>query len=167
MTDKKPEADAKKENTAAEKQISVNAQYIKDLSFENPKSPASLMTNENRPNIDISVDVVANKAGDDLYEVALMLNAKAEREEEVLFVAELAYAGVFTVKGINEQELEQALLIFCPSMLFPYARRILSDVTRDGGFPPLMLDPIDFGRLYQQKIATAQAEKNASDKKAS
>ncbi len=137
-----------------QRQIAVNAQYVKDLSFENPKAPGSLMGNADRPNIDISVDVKAGTAGEDVYEVSLTLTCKATRGEDKsddVFVCELTYAGLFTVKGIADEEKEPALLVFCPSLLFPFARRVIADTTRDGGFPPLMLDPIDFGRLYAQR----------------
>ncbi len=151
----------KKENHS--KQISINAQYVKDLSFESPKSPASLTNKAERPNIDIGIDVLANKVGEDIYEVSLVLNAKAKKEEDVIFLAELTYAGVFTVRNIDTAQLEPALLVFCPTMLFPFARRVMADITRDGGFPPLMLDPIDFNHLYQQK-ALANKKNGSSDK---
>ncbi len=157
-----------------DKQVSINTQYIKDLSFENPGAPATLQIGS-RPKIDISVDVQAKSIAEEAFEVALNISAKATRQEadeqgnpvgdvQTLFMLELTYGGVFTIKGLSQQELEPALLIFCPSLLFPYVRRIVSDATRDGGFPPLMLDPIDFARLYaqrQQQLAQQQAEAGA------
>ena len=131
--------------------ISVNAQYVKDLSFENPKSPASLMPGKEKPKIDVTVDLKAATLQQDVYEVILKLSAESKIENEKIFIAELSYAGVFTIKNVPEQEIEPALLIFCPTMIFPFARRILSDVVRDGGFPPLYLDPIDFSQLYRNK----------------
>lgn len=140
-----------------EKQISVSAQYVKDLSFESPNSPNSLVASDARPKIDVSVDVkaAASSTQENLFETVLKINVKATREregnEEVMFMCEVSYAGVFTLVGVPEEEREPALLIFCPSLLFPYARRVVSDAVQDGGFPPLMLDPIDFGRLYANR----------------
>ncbi len=140
-------------------QISINAQYVKDLSFENPKAPMSLINNKERPNIDVSIDVKAMAIGEDTYEVALTINANAKSGDDKVFITELTYAGVFTLKDVSDAEKEPALLIFCPNLLFPFARRIIADVTRDGGFPPLMLDPIDFASLYAQRAAKAVKDK--------
>lgn len=136
-------------NTNETRHVAVNAQYIKDLSFESPGAPASLTNIKKAPKIDVSVDIQINKLQDTAFEVNLMLNAKATSEENEVFLIELAYGGVFTV-DVPDAEREPVLMVYCPSILFPYARRIISDTTRDGGFPPLMLDPIDFGGLYQQ-----------------
>ncbi len=144
------------------RQVSVITQYVKDVSFESPNAPKSLQPSEDRPNINVSVDVSARKQSDDVYEVELKIGAKADRGENILFVAEVTYAGLFQLVGIPENELQPALLIFCPSLLFPYVRRVISDATRDGGFPALMLDPIDFAQLYQQR-AQAEAEANANN----
>lgn len=133
------------------KQLNVNVQYIKDFSFENPKAPASLTGGKEAPKIDVAVDVKAGGLGEDLYEVVLGLHIKSTRAEEPLFIIELSYAGVFTLKNIPEEEREAALLIFCPSLLFPFARQIITDATINGGYPPLMLDPIDFARLFAQR----------------
>lgn len=150
------------QNTQAdERQVSVVAQYVKDISFENPNAPASLQPSNERPNINVSVDVAAKKLPDnDLYEVELKIGAQAKRNDNVLFIAEVTYSGIFTLKSIPDNELQPALLIFCPTLLFPYTRRIISDLSRDGGFPALMLDPIDFGRLYIQRIEQMQKEQN-------
>lgn len=143
-------------NNADSRQVSVITQYVKDISFESPNSPNSLQPSEERPNINVSVDVTAKKQGDDVYEVELKINASGERGEETLFISEVQYAGLFQLISIPEEELQPALLIFCPTLLFPYVRRIISDLTRDGGFPALMLDPIDFAQLYQQRAQAAQ-----------
>ncbi len=126
----------------------VRAQYIKDLSFENPHAPQSLIANETRPNIDVGVDLRATKLQDDIYEVVIQLTARASANGSSLFLVDLSYAGIFFVSGIEADRLEPVLLVDCPFVLFPFARRVVSDVTRDGGFPPLMLDPIDFHQLY-------------------
>jgi preprotein translocase subunit SecB len=133
----------------AVRQVVINAQYIKDLSFENPNAPKSLIGKGEKPQIDVSVEIQVQPLEEKTFEVALTIGAKANIADMSLFVAELSYAGVFTVDVPKEEE-ETVLMIYCPGMLFPYARRIFSDATRDGGFPPLMLDPVDFGALYHQ-----------------
>lgn len=143
-----------------QKNISIKAQYVKDLSFESPKGPLNLAASKERPKIDISVDINAKPIQNELFEVNLIINSTAKHGEETAFICELTYSGIFSLTGITDAEKEPALLIFCPSLLFPFARRIIADSTRDGGFVPLMLDPIDFGRLYAQR--KAQAQKQAS-----
>jgi len=142
------------------KNIAINAQYIKDLSFESPQAPNSLMGDKPRPTIDISIDVKASATGtEDIYECVLNINATAKREDHAVFVTELSYAGIFTLQNIPDNEKEPALLIFCPNLLFPFARRVIADTTRDGGFPPHRLDPNDFGALYAQRAQAAQQAK--------
>ncbi len=133
-------------------QISIAAQYVKDISFESPGAPNSIRPSEAKPSINVSVDVKAQPLGKDTFEVELKIGATAKRNDEVVFICEVEYAGVFVLSELPKEETEPALLIFCPGLLFPYARRIISDITRDGGFPALMLDPIDFARLYQQRV---------------
>lgn len=134
----------------------VRGQYIKDLSFENPNAPQSLIATNAKPHIDVSVDLRAQKLQDEVFEVTIHLGTRATAEGSTLFLAELAYSGIFQLSGIPEENLEGVLLVDCPFVLFPFARRVISDVTRDGGFPPLMLDPIDFHQLYQQNKAKSQ-----------
>lgn len=141
--------------------LNILAQYIKDLSFENPGSPNSLRPREKAPEININVNVGANPLSESDFEVELKLDAKAVDGEEVLFNVELEYAGVFRIQGIPQESIGPAVLIECPRLLFPYARQIISDSTRNGGFPPLMIDPIDFAQLYQARVAE-EAEKNKS-----
>lgn len=136
-------------------QIRVMGQYIKDLSFENPGAPASLRS-QNNPEINVGIDVKAASGENDTYEVILDLNASAKSGDQTIFVAELSYAGLFQMTNLDKTALEPFLLIECPRILFPFARRILADATRDGGFPPLMLEPIDFAQLYRSKKAEAQ-----------
>lgn len=141
--------------------VGVIGQYVKDLSFENPHSPLLLLQMKEKPKFNVGVDVRANKTGDDIYEVILMLQCRADvpndPEKRVLFIAELAYTGVFRIQGVPENQIEQMLLIYCPGMLFPFARRVIADATRDGGMPPLLLDPIDFMGLYNQRKAQGGA----------
>lgn len=136
----------------------VRAQYLKDLSFENPHAPQSLLASEARPSIDVGVDLRAQKLQDDLYEVTLHLSARASTAEASLFLAEIAYAGIFFASGVPEDRLEPVLLVDCPFILFPFARRIIADVTRDGGFPPLLLDPVDFHQLYLKNRDKSQQD---------
>lgn len=138
--------------------IRVVSQYIKDLSFENP----GVTNSKTQPNIDLGIDVgaTAHAGGQDVYEVSLRMQAKAIAGEAVLFMLELDYAGLFQLQNFKNEDMEAALLIECPRQIFPFARRIISDITRDGGFPPLLVDPIDFRSLYltqKQRQATAPA----------
>ena len=149
-------------NEAAHRKVIINAQYVKDLSFENPSAPQSLIGKGEAPKIDVSVDIKVTGIEANAYEVNLIISANAKTKDHSLFLVELSYAGIFSVE-VPEAEKEGALMIYCPGMLFPYARRIISDATRDGGFPPLMLDPIDFAALFQQhkaQEASTTATKN-------
>jgi preprotein translocase subunit SecB len=145
--------------------ITIHAQYIKDLSFENP-SPIQSFTNETnaQPNISVGIQAKAENLGGRNFEVILDIRIDATREKAPLFVTELSYAGIITL-GDNVEELEAGplLMIESPRLLFPFARNILADVTRDGGFPPLMLAPVDFAALYEQQknqeVANGKAEK--------
>ncbi len=145
---------SKKTNKEAnlQPQVIINAQYVKDLSFESPRSPLSLVNIKTAPKIDLSVDINVQKSTESEYEVTLKINAKATSEEENLFVVELQYSGLFSLTNIpDDAQKEQILLIYCPSLIFPFARRVVADVTRDGGFQPLMINPIDFASLYAQQ----------------
>lgn len=132
-------------------QIGILAQYVKDLSFENPNAPQSLSFGGEAPQISINIDVKAQGLGEQRYEVVLKLSAQARQKDKVSFVAELEYAGLFNLKGFPPDVIEAACLVECPRYLFPFARRILADTSRDGGFPPLMLEPIDFAELYRSR----------------
>lgn len=136
----------------------VLAQYVKDFSFENPHAPQSLQKPDATPQIDVAVNVNAKSLTETDYEVELQLEAKAGPADDVLFAAELLYAGIFRLENIPQETLHPVVLIECPRMLFPFARQILADATRNGGFPPLLLDPIDFAALYQQN---AEEQENA------
>ena len=131
--------------------ININTQYVKDLSFESPGAPASIFNNNASPKVEINLDLAATALSEEAFEVELKITITAKGEESVLFLTELTYAGVFTLHNISESEREAILFVHCPSILFPYARRVVSDVTRDGGFQPLMIAPVDFAALYAQK----------------
>ena len=135
----------------------ILAQYIKDLSFENPNAPASLGPQAKQPDINIAVNVNARNLGPADFEVELHIDAKAASEGKVIFAAEVLYCGVFRMENFPENVLHAAVLIECPRMLFPFARQILAEATRNGGFPPLMLDPIDFAGMYQKRLQTQAA----------
>ncbi len=133
--------------------ISVNAQYIKDLSFENPGAPDSLANLNKQPQMDLSLDLNIQKLSEEGYfEVAIIINAKALNDKKTMFIVDLTYAGVFHLMNIPEEQREMILAVHCPAIIFPFARKIISDTTQDGGFQPLMIDPIDFGILYSKKM---------------
>ncbi len=139
--------------------IRVINQYIKDLSFENPGAAV-----QEQPNIELGIDVGAapKNPDDNIYEVTLKLQARAGTKDTALFILELDYSGLFQISGFGEADLEPILLIECPRILFPFARRIIADISAEGGFPPLRIDPVDFAALYQaqrQRAAQAAADK--------
>ena len=128
--------------------IRILAQFIRDLSFENPRAPDTLRGGQVQPQIELGVEMNARGRDDGLFEVDLKLSATAARDDGPLFVIELLYGGVFQISGVSAEDLEPVLLIECPRYLFPFARRIIADITAEGGFPPFMLDPIDFAGVY-------------------
>jgi len=136
----------------------VNAQYVKDLSFENPNAPQSLSQQSGEPNIQIAIDVNADQIADKAFEVTLTLRAEGTAGEEQLFIVEIVYAGIFSLGEVPDEYVPPLLYIEAPRQLFPFARAIIADAVRDGGFPPLLVQPIDFMSLYQQRVAHMQAE---------
>lgn len=158
MTDSSSAAEGNGATAPAQVQFNILGQYLRDLSFENPNAPASL-TLETQPKIDIGVDVQARRANDDRFEVELKIRAHAlgANDGKPVFVVELSYCGLFLIRNVPDEALQPFCLIECPRLLFPFARRIVADATRDGGFPPLLLDPIDFVALYRQQVERAQA----------
>ena len=134
--------------------VVLNLQFTKDLSFEVPGAPEIFLTLREAPQIDIALDVQARRLqeGQETYEISLNIRADAKTKEgATAFIAELVYCGIFTLNGVPDQMLEPVLLVECPRLLFPFARNILADVTRDGGFPPVLLAPIDFVQLWQSR----------------
>jgi preprotein translocase subunit SecB len=129
--------------------IQVIGQYVKDLSFENPAAPAGLNI---RPNIDLGVDLQARRLDETHYEVELKLRVGAKAEDKPVFLMELSYGGLFLIENVPPEILQQVLLIEAPHLLFPFARRIVADCVRDGGMPPLMIEPIDFASLYRARM---------------
>lgn len=156
-------ADNNSQNTPplGQPSLSVLLQYVKDLSFENPEAPRSLGPRRTAPSINIGINVSANPIEGDDYEVELRLEGRAAEGEQTLFVAELLYAGVFRISNVPKDNLPPTLMIECPRLLFPFARQILADMTRNGGFPPLLIDPVDFTALYRQRLMEfAQSQQN-------
>ena len=139
-------------------QLGIRTQYIKDLSFENPSATNRPPEAERAPDIAVNVQVSVRRLDETTFEVTLQITANARHQEKPVFLVELTYAGIFTLIGIPQEALEPTLLVECPRLLFPFARRIVADVTRDGGFPPLLLGPIDFLALYRNGQAQAQAQ---------
>ena len=163
MSDTTEQNDAAAEAAGNEIQITILGQYIKDLSFENPTPAQTIQKlSTEQPSMNINVNLNAQQVGEDIYEVDLKVTATAQSNEETAFVAELLYSGLFGIKNLPENQLQPFLMVEAPRQIFPFARRILSDVTRDGGFPPLMLEPIDFASLYQQQLAQANAQNEAA-----
>ncbi|MDO9412805.1 MAG: protein-export chaperone SecB [Pseudolabrys sp.] len=138
-------------------QLNVVAQYIKDFSFENPNAPKSLGGSQEPPQINIQINVNAAPMSDTDIEVVLMIAGKAETAGSLMFNFELAFGGVFRIRNVPQESLNAVVLIECPRLLFPFAREIIATTVRNGGFPPLLLDPVDFVALYRQKMAQMPA----------
>ena len=139
--------------------LQIIGQYIKDLSFENPGAPAVLGGN---PEMDLGVDLQAKPAGPDHFEVVLSMRVRANNEGKPLFILELAYAALVRMVNIPEEAVQPMLLIQTPYLMYPFARRIMADMVRDGGMPPLMIEPIDFAALYQVRMAQAAQQAPAA-----
>jgi preprotein translocase subunit SecB len=137
-------------------QLNVVAQYIKDFSFENPNAPQS-MSGATQPQIGIQINVAARPLSDTDIEVTLKLDGKAEANDNLMFSFELEFAGVFRIQNVPQESMNAVVLIECPRLLFPFAREIIATTVRNGGFPPLLLDPVDFVGLYRQKMSEMQA----------
>ncbi|MEM8540204.1 MAG: protein-export chaperone SecB [Pseudomonadota bacterium] len=162
-TEKKPADDAAGAGATATgngeaPQLNVLTQYVKDLSFESPGAPLSLRPREKAPAININVNVTANPLAETDYDVNVTLSAIAKDGDDVLFNVELVYGGVFRITGFPQEHVMPLVFVECPRLLFPFARQIVAECTRNGGFPPLMIDPIDFGKMFQQRVAEEQAK---------
>lgn len=146
--------------TDSRRQLAINAQYVKDLSFENPRAPHSLLQPPQgvAPELQVGVDVKAQGLAADVYEVVMTLKVETRMQNEVMFVAELAYGAVVSLLNTPQEEVPIALMVEAPRLLFPYVRNIISEVTRDGGYTPLMMSPIDFAEIYRRRIAEQQQQ---------
>jgi preprotein translocase subunit SecB len=136
---------------AAGPQLVISAQYVKDFSFENPRAPQSLMPQPTPPDIKLDIRVDAKNLAPEAFEVTLAVTARATRKEEPVFLVELTYAGVVTLQNVPREHAQFFVLVETPRLLFPFARAILADATRDGGFPPLFIQPIDFAELLRRQ----------------
>ena len=143
---------------AVQGQFNILAQYIKDLSFENPNAPDSLRIQGTKPQMNVDVNVNGEKKSDDLFEVELVVEAHGKTEKGTIYKLDLVYAGLFRIAGLPDQAIHQIMFINCPTLLFPYARELTSHLTISGGFPPLFLEPIDFAGLYKAKVEEMQAQ---------
>ena len=152
-TDKKAQNGAETDaNKKADRQLIVHAQYVKDFSFENPNAPKVLIENLGQPDVEINVSVAAKLFGDNQYEVLLNLGAKAVAGETPLFLVDLTYAGLVSPQGVTGDDINPLIMIEAPRLLFPFARALISDATRDGGFMPLNIQPVDFVAVYQHNL---------------
>lgn len=140
----------------------VLSQYVKDLSFENPNAPAIYQA-QTAPAIDVQFNIGSGQVGEGVYEVILKIEVRAEGEGQVAFLVDLSYAGLFALRNVPQEHLDAFLLGEAPRILFPFARRVLADAVRDGGFPPLMLEPIDFNALYMQQSEQRDAQLQAGN----
>ncbi|MFW2829992.1 protein-export chaperone SecB [Sphingomonas sp. ID0503] len=136
-------------------QVALIAQYVKDLSFENPNAPAVYQW-QTQPEINVNFNIASQVAGEDVYEVQLKIDIHATGGGQTAFRVDLLFAGLFGIRNVPEEQLQPFLFAEAPRLLFPFARRVVSDSVRDGNFPPLLLEPIDFGALYMQQQAQAQ-----------
>lgn len=142
--------------------VAILTQYVKDLSFENPNAPGMLAASGEQPKINLAVNVQARRINEQQYEAEIKINVEARQADRLVFMIELLYGGIFQLNNIPAENLQPVLLIECPRLIFPFARRIIADATRDGGYAPLMIDPIDFAALYRSQAAAAQAKAAAA-----
>jgi preprotein translocase subunit SecB len=154
----KAETEAQEQQAAQGPMLSVLAQYTKDQSFENPNAPDSLRSGLAAPEIQIGIEIGRQMLEGDNVEVTLMLRAEARRGEQVAFIAELEYAGLFAFQGVNVEEIQPLILIECPRLLFPFARQIMAEMTQNGGYPPIMLEPPDFAAMFRDEMMRRAAE---------
>lgn len=146
-------------DAAGQPQMNVLGQYIKDFSFENPNAPRAPAQ---QPSINVQINVAPRQLSATDFEVALKIEGKAEAQGTVLFAFDLSYAGLFRLQNIPQEHVAPILMIECPRLLFPFSREIIAGATVQGGFPPLLLDPVDFATMYQQRMAAqAQAQPTA------
>jgi preprotein translocase subunit SecB len=146
-------------STENHQQISIHAQYVKDLSFESPAAPDCFVKTLGQPDVQIGVNVTAQRVNETLFEVELKLTATAKVEDKTLFVAELVYAGLMSATNVLDDSLKPLMMIEGPRLLFPFARAIMSEMTRDGGFLPLNLNPIDFVAFYKNNMSVSREDK--------
>ena len=148
MTNETPTEAAGQQNATAAT-FTINAQYVKDLSFENPNIPG-LLSLEAEPSVEMNIDVKGSNLDNDFYEVVLTLSCKGTSGETTLFVAELSYASLISLNDVPEEQIQRILFVECPILMFPFARNIIADATRDGGYPPILMQPVDFQAIFNK-----------------
>ncbi len=137
----------------------LRAQYIKDLSFENPRAPASIFSLREAPTMEVAINLGAQRLDEKVYELAIQISVRAIADKTTVFLCDLVYAGVIETQAIDDAAIDQAIFITGAQLIYPFARRVVADLTRDGGFPPLQLEPMDFAQLYQdQRLQKPQPE---------
>ena len=160
---KKQEKTTSNKTTSEIPPIQINAQYIKDLSFEAPSTPGIFSEiQQNAPDVTINVDVNAHPIENNVFEVQLHIKATCDVNKNTAFISELVYGGIFTI-NVPAENTQAILLIECPRLLFPFARNIIADTTRDGGFPPLMMAPVDFVAMFQKQASVYKEQKKKSE----
>ena len=137
--------------TSQSAMFTINAQYVKDLSFENPNIPG-LIQLETEPSVDMNIDVKGTKLDGDLYEVTLTLTCKGNSGDVALFVAELSYASLVSLNNVPDEQIQRLLVVDCPTLMFPFARNIIAEVTRDGGYPPILMQVVDFSAIFENGV---------------
>ena len=148
-----------KNEDSTERVVALQTMYIKDVSFEAPNSPEVFLESDISPETKINLSNTHNKIGDDSYDVQLKINVESTYGEKTMFVAEIEQAGVFLIKGYNEEEVKGLIAVFCPNTLFPFVRELVSSLVTKGGFPAFLLQPINFDAIYSQAIEEAAAQK--------
>jgi preprotein translocase subunit SecB len=149
------------ENKQPAQQLAIQKLYVKDLSFESPNSP-QVFTENKQPNVDMQLHNEANNIGEDVIEAVLTVTITVTAEDKNVYLIEVKQAGIFTISGFTDEQLSVITGTACPNILFPYAREVVSDVVIKGGFPPLVLNPVNFDAIYQQEMARRQADANSS-----
>lgn len=147
--------------------LQLIGQYVRDLSFENPGAPLSIMSSSTQPKFNVSINVQVNRQADDVYAVEISINAEANRDDKLMFKTELVYGGAFRIAGFTEAQLPGVLMVECPRLLFPFARQVLANITQAGGFPPLMMEPVDFAQIYHQNLTKMAEAKKAEESEGS
>lgn len=140
------------EQVSGEPMLNVLAQYTRDMSFENPNAPDSLKSGLNPPEVSIDLRIGRQISDNNTIEISILIKAHATREDQTVFIAELDYAGLFAIQNVNLEQMQPLMMIECPRILFPYARKILADMTQDGGHMPIMLDMPDFASMYREEM---------------
>lgn len=147
--------------TEGQPTVHCHTQYVKDLSFENPNAAHAVLEEAGAPDVAMNVQVSVARIGGSAHEVTLQVEGKATREDKHLFMVELTYAGIFSIQNIPQEHVEAVLYVHCTTLLFPFARQIIAEVTRNGGYPPLLLNAVDFSALYQSQIAARRKSGDA------